>query len=167
MRRLQAGLFPEARRRIGKCFDCGEEGAVAGVGEGFGFLVVAGACADVREPLLATRTTKAKKSDRARKGMRLNESSAQRIPRGRRHAQIAIRANVSQFPSCRQFASKLVFPKKQVGLISQRCVAGVGGGVIDVVQSRHQMDFLATKLGFEDAEVLPWMVWFICRRNSP
>src|SRR6266403_2316597 len=77
------------------------------------------------------------------------------------------RANVSQFPSCRQFARKLVFPKKRVGLIPKRCVAGVGSGVIDVVQSRHQMDFLATKLGFEYAEVLPWMVWFICRRNSP
>src|SRR5712675_946341 len=102
MRRLQAGLFPEARRRIGKCFDCGEEGAVAGAGEEFGFLVVAGACAHVREPLLATRTTKAKKSDRARKGMRLNESSAQRIPRGRRHAQIAIAdecESVSELPT--------------------------------------------------------------------
>src|SRR6267143_5137231 len=103
MRRLQAGLFPEARRRIGKCFDCGEEGAVAGVGEGFGFLVVAGACAHVREPL-ATRTTKAKKSDRSRRGMRLNESSAQRIPRGRRHVQIAIShecESVSELPTIR------------------------------------------------------------------
>src|SRR6267378_8415537 len=104
MRRLQAGLFPEARRRIGKCLDCGEDGAVGGVGEGFGFLVVAGACAQAREPLLATRTTKAKKSDRARKGMRLNKSSAQRIPRGRRHAQIAISReceSVSELPTIR------------------------------------------------------------------
>src|SRR3981189_616923 len=74
MRRLQAGLFPEARRRIGKCLDCGEDGATAGVGEEFGFLVVAGACADAREPLLATKTTKTKKSDRARSSMRLDES---------------------------------------------------------------------------------------------
>src|SRR6266849_11114142 len=93
MRRLQAGLFPEARRRIGKCLDCGEDGAAAGVGEEFGFLVPAGACADAREPLLATKTTKATKNDRARKGMRLNESSAQRIPRRRRAAQMAIGAN--------------------------------------------------------------------------
>src|SRR5258707_1246407 len=107
MRRLQAGLFPEARRRIGKCFDCGEEGAVAGGGEEFGFLVVAGACAHVREPLLATKVTRLKKSDRARKGMRLNESSAQRIPRGRRHAQIAISReceSVSELPTIRQQA---------------------------------------------------------------
>src|SRR5882762_7328252 len=107
MRRLQAGLFPEARRRIGKCLDCGDDGATAGAGEGFGFLVVPGACARAREPLLATRTTKAKKSDRSRKGMRLNESSAQRIPRRRRHAQKLFRANVSQFPSCRQSGSYL------------------------------------------------------------
>src|SRR5258708_10686360 len=110
MRRRQAGLFPEARRRIGKCFDCGEEGAVAGVGEEFGFLVVAGACAHVREPLLATRTTKAKKSDRARKGMRLNESSAQRIPRGRRHAQIAISReceSVSGLPTIRELPPRI------------------------------------------------------------
>src|SRR6267154_682572 len=110
MRRLQAGLFPEARRRIGKCLDCGEEGALAGVGGGFGFLVVAGACAHVREPLLATRTTKAKKSDRSRKGMRLNESSAQRIPRGRRHAQLAISRqceSVSELPTIRELPPRI------------------------------------------------------------
>jgi len=49
------------------------------VGEGFGFLVVAGACAHAAELALATKVTRLKKSDRARKGMRLDESSAQRI----------------------------------------------------------------------------------------
>src|SRR6267143_1295615 len=79
MRRLQAGLFPEARRRIGKCLDCGAEGAVAVEGGEAGFLV--GACAQMEEEALANKMTAPERANRARKGMRLDESSAQRIPR--------------------------------------------------------------------------------------
>ena len=89
MRRLQAGLFPEARRRIGKCLDCGAEGAVAVGGGEAGFLV--GACAQIEEQALANnKMTAPERANRARKGMRLDESSAQRIPRRRREAQMVM-----------------------------------------------------------------------------
>lgn len=60
------------------------------MGEEGGFLVVAGACAQAEEPVLATDMIKPKKADRARKGMRLAKSSALRIPRGRGEAQMAV-----------------------------------------------------------------------------
>src|SRR5258708_27468564 len=79
MRRLQAGLFPEARRRIGKCLDCGAEGAVAVGGGEAGFLV--GACAQMEEQALANKMTAPERANRAvilfardRKSTRLNSS---------------------------------------------------------------------------------------------
>jgi hypothetical protein len=82
MRKLQAGLFPEARRRIGKCLDCGEAGAAAPAGGVVGFLFCEGAWGAADAAALVIKTTTLKKSDRDRKVMRLIESSAQRIPRG-------------------------------------------------------------------------------------
>src|SRR5260370_15252625 len=77
MRRLQAGLFPEARRRIGKCLDCGAEGAVAVGGGEAGFLV--GACAQMEEQALANKMTAPERANRARKCNRLDASPRPRI----------------------------------------------------------------------------------------
>src|SRR5579859_4862875 len=71
-RRLQAGLLPEARRRMGKCLDWGDEGAVAGAGRDDCFLFCAGACARVITAVFAS-TRERDKTHRARRTMRLDE----------------------------------------------------------------------------------------------
>src|SRR6266849_6957147 len=90
MRRLQAGLFPEARRRMGKCLDWGAEGAAGAVAGAEGFLVVAGACAEVlgmaRIAVTATRMM-----DRAFSSMRSDESPRSEDTAWDRMAQTAIR----------------------------------------------------------------------------
>jgi hypothetical protein len=78
---------------MGKCFDCGEAGAEVTAGAVGGFLAGAGVCAHVEEQALATIMTTPNKTDRARKGMRLDKSPGLRIPRRGRAAQMAISAD--------------------------------------------------------------------------
>src|SRR6266511_1978545 len=54
-------------------------------------------------------------------------------------------------------------------LIEHRCptVAIVGRLVVNVIESWHEMELFAAELGLEDAKMLPRMVRFVCRRNSP
>src|SRR6266487_2437812 len=46
-------------------------------------------------------------------------------------------------------------------------VVVVGRGVVNVIESRDEVDFNSAELGFENAEVRPWVVGFVCWRNSP
>src|SRR4051812_12877343 len=40
-------------------------------------------------------------------------------------------------------------------------------GVVNVVERRHELHFKAPELAFEDADVLPGVVGFVFRGNSP
>jgi len=55
-----------------------------------------GACAQMEEQALANKMTAPERANRARKGMRLDESSAQRIPRRRSEAQTVMRAEAKR-----------------------------------------------------------------------
>jgi hypothetical protein len=59
---------------MGKCFDCGEGGAEVTAGAVGGFLGGAGVCARAAEQPVEMMMTTPKKTDRVRKGMRLDES---------------------------------------------------------------------------------------------
>jgi hypothetical protein len=74
MRTLQAGLFPDASNRMGKCFDCGEAGAVLKDGAAGGFLAWGGVCASATRQALATLMTTPKNIDHTRKGIRYDKS---------------------------------------------------------------------------------------------
>ena len=60
---------------MGKCLDWGEAGAAATAGAVGGFLVWGGACGVAETAALATKMTRPKKSNRVRKGMRVDKSS--------------------------------------------------------------------------------------------
>src|SRR5579862_6831290 len=90
MRRLQAGLLPEASKRIGKCLDCGALGA-AGAVSTCGVFLAGGACARAGCHAYAA-SARIGKIYRARKGMRLDE------PPQRGYRAAARRTNKTQRP---------------------------------------------------------------------
>src|SRR5579859_522698 len=97
MRTLHAGLFPVASSKMGKCLDCGAEGAVATAGVVAGFLVCAGAWpADETLALASVAAT-----PRVSKEIRRNNIPRMRIPReGGRHKS-GVRTKMSRTDSLR------------------------------------------------------------------
>jgi len=83
-------IIPRARRRIGKCFDCGEEEQLREWARDSASWLWQAPAPMQQSSRLRPKVTRLKKSGSRSQGMRLDESSAQRIPRGSRHAQMAI-----------------------------------------------------------------------------